>query len=160
VLWVGDLPTSLGEVIDPLSHLGTDVVVAVDVVAARRDLGARRFTHLIIDVERNAGPDIGFDDLALLREGGLHTGPVVFYTRRLTPERRERAEQLGASIVSDPTELLRLVSGPTPPRPIPSPPAPEPASSRPPTKASTLDDPADEPDPWPDPTGTPPYAGH
>jgi hypothetical protein len=44
---------------------------------------------------------------------------VIFYTRRLTPERRERAERMGAIIVSDPAELQALLTRSEPTTPPP-----------------------------------------
>jgi CheY-like chemotaxis protein len=77
---------------------------------AQRLLATNRFDAVIVEVERSSGPDVGFDDLATLRQDDLYTGPVIFYTHRLTPERRERAAALGARIVADPAELPVLLA--------------------------------------------------
>ncbi|MDA3624144.1 P-loop NTPase fold protein [Saccharopolyspora sp. WRP15-2] len=63
--------------------------------------------HLLIsDINRGDNPNAGLDDLAALRSEGIYDGPVVFYTRRVTPSRIKRAEELGdVGITSDPDEL-------------------------------------------------------
>ncbi|HKQ69889.1 MAG TPA: hypothetical protein VJT73_11150, partial [Polyangiaceae bacterium] len=53
--------------------------------------------------------DGGFDDVQELRTLGLHTGPVLFYTLRVTRARRERAEAMGARITGIPGELAQMV---------------------------------------------------
>jgi CheY-like chemotaxis protein len=112
VLWIGDQPTELGPVVEAIRRSGVEVTGALSAAEARRLLGARRYDAVIADVERESSADAGFDDLAMLRENDLYGGPVIFYTRRLTPERRERTQALGAAIVSDAGELQSLLTRP------------------------------------------------
>jgi hypothetical protein len=49
-----------------------------------------------------------FDEMAAV-ELRSFTEPVIFYTSRLTPEQRERAEALGATIAGDPAELQAVL---------------------------------------------------
>ena len=53
--------------------------------------------HAVIsDITRGDGPHSGFEFIARLRRTG-YEGPVVFFTGRVTAQRRERAEQLNAA---------------------------------------------------------------
>lgn len=71
-----------------------------------------RFDVLVSDVGRRSGvDDEGVHDIGLLRDRGHYRGPVVFYTSRVTPARREAAAALGALITNDPHELLTLLAG-------------------------------------------------
>jgi hypothetical protein len=90
----------------PTGPTGVSLAVAIDAAVARTTIElAARIDAVIIRVERAANPDQGFADVASIREGDLYTGPVILFTSRLTPERREQAEALDATIVSDDAEL-------------------------------------------------------
>lgn len=88
-----------------LERRGWTVVQVRHGSGAARQLASRPFDALVSDIDRDGNPNAGFDDLADLRERG-YQGPAVFYTGRITPERRERAAGLQASVTNSPDELL------------------------------------------------------
>ena len=107
VLWIG--PSASTDEFDLLTEaitaIGARVETAADTATARRTLDVQAFGALIVDVEQADGSDAGFDHMAQLRDDGICQGPVVFFTSRLTPERRERANRLGATIANDAATL-------------------------------------------------------
>ena len=61
---------------------------------------------LISDIARPDGVNAGLNDLEAMRADGIYTGPVIFYSARVTPSRQRSAEALGASITTAPDVLL------------------------------------------------------
>jgi CheY-like chemotaxis protein len=107
ILWVDDNPRGVQGLVDALKAQGADVTVAADAAAAEPMLGG--IDLLLSDVGRS-GEEDGIDVLDRWRHDKLYAGPAIFYVARVTPERRERAVALNASITSTPGELLRAVS--------------------------------------------------
>ena len=92
-----------------LEHHGAVVVAARSVRSALDLLTEAAPDVLLSDIGRGSNPNAGFDDLARFREAGLYTGPVVFYTSRISTARRSRAVELGASIAGNESELLQAI---------------------------------------------------
>lgn len=65
------------------------------------------FDLLISDIARGTDQTAGLDVLRAWRDSGTYVGPAVFFSSRITPERRDAAAELGAHIVSTEDELLR-----------------------------------------------------
>nr|WP_272918104.1 P-loop NTPase fold protein [Actinomadura rayongensis] len=66
---------------------------------------------LVSDITRGADPDGGFEHVQQLRAAG-YQGPVIFYTGRITPHRRQRAQDLGAiAITTSATDVLNVLIG-------------------------------------------------
>ena len=102
VLWVIDTETPLA----PLEPDGVEFTYTPDVQGMVNWLSRASFDAIVVET----GPGTArFDEMASIDLAAL-PGPLVFYTSRLTPEQRERAEQLGARIVSDPAELQAAIT--------------------------------------------------
>lgn len=108
LLWLSDRPDADRAVVRVLQDDGWIVTEAREAAVASRLLSSRPFDLLVSDAERDGNPNAGFDDLEVFRRNGLHDGPVVFFVLRLTPERRERAQALGAQITNRVDDLLLL----------------------------------------------------
>ncbi|MFD0070322.1 hypothetical protein ACFVJ9_56955, partial [Streptomyces sp. NPDC127574] len=65
---------------------------------------------LVSDVQRGPDRSAGLTELAAWRESGLHTGPAVFFTNRVTPSRETRARALDARVATSAEQLLRFVA--------------------------------------------------
>ncbi|WP_241562599.1 P-loop NTPase fold protein [Streptomyces hoynatensis] len=109
VLWIDDNPSSVeGEALE-LRRAGALVAVVRNRAEAMMHLAAGPRDLLVSDITRDGDKEAGFLDVARLREDGHYTGPVIFYTGRVTPWREARAAALGAlGITADPDVLQRL----------------------------------------------------
>ncbi|MDT0270193.1 P-loop NTPase fold protein [Streptomyces sp. DSM 44915] len=110
ILWVDDSPENIEFEAEQLRWSGAQVTVVRSRSEAERQLRAETPALLISDVTRGPDQQAGFTDVAYLRANGGYSGPVIFYTSRVTPARKDRAGQLGALGITDaPAQLHRLV---------------------------------------------------
>jgi hypothetical protein len=102
VLWVIDTESALA----PLEAEGIDLTYTPDVRGMVNWLSRASFDAVVVEI----GPGTErFDEMATV-DLPAPPGTLIFYTSRLTPEQRERAERLGAAIVSDPAELQAAIA--------------------------------------------------
>jgi CheY-like chemotaxis protein len=96
IICADDNPDSLNLLVNILEDLGASVRVYSSPEEA--DQGVRRWQpHAVIsDITRGDDPSAGFKYIRGLRDSG-YNGPVVFFTARVTPERRRQSEELGAA---------------------------------------------------------------
>ncbi|WP_236060264.1 P-loop NTPase fold protein [Actinacidiphila acididurans] len=99
---------TLTEMFGAMTRLYT-IYPATSEAEAVRGLGSGQ-ALLICDVDLGDGTDRGFDFVTELRDSGTWTGPVVFFTHRLTPRREARAAELGAEITNDVRALPGLAT--------------------------------------------------
>ncbi|MFI9050921.1 P-loop NTPase fold protein [Streptomyces sp. NPDC053427] len=137
VLWVDDQPDRKAVVREVLEGLGAQVRHESTSRTAARAVRDRRPDLLISDISRGRDRTAGFDMVARLKEDGAYDGPVIFYTIRQSPEREEKAAELGARLTNNEQKLRDLVQAALQ-EPVP-PPAPQAASS-PPALAPPLGD--------------------
>lgn len=109
VLWVDDHPGNNDLEVWRMESRGARVWRATDARDAERVLVGNRIDLLLSDVGRGWDGDAGFAALRRWRDSGRYQGPVVFFTGRITPNRLERCNGLGARITTSPAELTRLV---------------------------------------------------
>ncbi|MET7739816.1 P-loop NTPase fold protein [Streptomyces sp. NPDC005385] len=110
VLWVDDHPERNTRFVDVLEQRGARVRVATDRDGAERAFAADRIDLLVSDVQRGPDRSAGLTELAAWRESGLHSGPAVFFTNRVTPSRETRARALDARVATSAEQLLRFVA--------------------------------------------------
>jgi CheY-like chemotaxis protein len=109
ILWVDDTPANNAKVVDLLRAQGAQIEVVENGDNAAALLRSFRPDVLVSDIGRGSDPNAGFDDLTRFREAGLYSGPVVFFTSRISTSRRNRAVELGASIAGNESELLQAI---------------------------------------------------
>ena len=95
IVCVDDNPDSLAGLVQMLKGLGASVKVHSGPAGADPEVQRWKPHAVISDITRGEDPAAGFTHVSQLRESG-YDGPVVFFTARVTPERRRRAEELGA----------------------------------------------------------------
>lgn len=95
LLWIDDNPTGNETLINNLASRGAQVRTAADGQQALDLLAAFRPNAVLSDVFR-AGVEAGFDDLRELVDAG-YGGSRYFFTSRVTPDLREKAEAVGAA---------------------------------------------------------------
>ncbi|KXK59320.1 hypothetical protein AWW66_24935 [Micromonospora rosaria] len=108
LLWIDDTPVNNEPVLDSLTARGAQIRTA-GTGAQALDL-LRHFAPnlLVSDVTRD-GTEVGFDDLRAIRSAG-YTGPALFHSGWVTPERRTLAEAAGANgITSSVDDLIDWV---------------------------------------------------
>ncbi|MEV0370470.1 P-loop NTPase fold protein [Streptomyces sp. NPDC050636] len=136
VLWVDDQPDRKTVVREVLETLGAQVRHESTSRAAARAIRDRRPDLLISDISRGSDRTAGFDMVARLKRDGAYDGPVIFYTIRQSPEREERAAELGAHLTNNEQRLRDLVVAALQeqarPAAYPAPAAPQAGSSPPP----------------------------
>ncbi|MCH6162999.1 P-loop NTPase fold protein [Streptomyces marispadix] len=110
ILWIDDSPDTVELDVRALRRAGASVEVVEDRAEAERRLAGEDHDLLISDITRGADREGGFKDVEGLARGNFYTGPVIFYTGRVTPAREARAEELGAGITASPDMLQRLVA--------------------------------------------------
>jgi CheY-like chemotaxis protein len=98
IVCVDDNPESLHLLLSWLKDLGAVVTVYADAQVAEREILRRSPDVVISDITRGEDPDGGFTAARRLRAEG-YGGPLIFFTARITPERRQLAHELGASDV-------------------------------------------------------------
>ncbi|MEU8998993.1 response regulator [Streptomyces caniferus] len=109
ILWVDDHPRNNDVLAGAFRAAGAVVRIARDSGAADDALAVETPTLIISGIERDGNPREGLEHIARLRRAGRHTGPVVFYAGRVTPERKAVARELGAHLTSSGTEIERLI---------------------------------------------------
>lgn len=108
ILWIDDNPKSNATLSARFEREGATVAHAEDRGRAEKYLrSGGHFDVLISDVTRGTDKEAGYADLEWLKREGLFEGPAIFYVNRITPARRKRADELGATVTNTPGELLR-----------------------------------------------------
>ncbi|MEO3753360.1 P-loop NTPase fold protein [Streptomyces sp. B6B3] len=111
ILWIDDNPDSVEGEAHALRTVGASVVIVRDEASADEYLALERRDLVISDIGRGTDPEAGFTNVERLRNEHRYTGPVIFYTGRVTPARVTRARELGAlGVTADPGELWRLIT--------------------------------------------------
>ncbi|MET8678021.1 P-loop NTPase fold protein [Streptomyces sp. NPDC004647] len=112
ILWIDDNPDSVEFEAEGMRRAGASVAIVKDRAEAERHLAAEGRDLLISDITRGTDYDAGFTDVERLRNDGFYSGPVIFYTGRVTPAREARAEELGAlGVTASPGRLQKLAAG-------------------------------------------------
>ena len=106
VLWIDDNLESIRSELATVIGLDAAVETATTGDEARAAIAERSPDVLISDIARRDGVNAGLNDLEAMRADGIYTGPVIFYSARVTPLRERSAEALGASITTAPDVLL------------------------------------------------------
>lgn len=117
ILWVDDCPSNNVPLAGRLRAAGAVVRNAEDSDAADAALAVEPPTLIVSDIDRGSNPREGLEHIGRVRREGRYTGPVIFYTGRVTPERRSVAEELQAHLTNSAAEVERLVlrhAGPDP----------------------------------------------
>jgi len=110
IVCVNDNPLSIDRLVVLLTDLEAEVTVYSDAPEAERAILRQRPDVVISDITRGTDPDGGFTYAERLRGAG-YNGSIIFFTARITQERRQRAAELGAvDIVSTEGEVLRILS--------------------------------------------------
>ena len=110
ILWVDDHPESNVRIVELLRKSGAIVELAGSGKEAMSVLQSFAPDLLLSDVGRRGDSNAGFDDVSAYREDGIFTGPVIFYSGRVSNSMRERASQLGAQVVATERDLLRAIA--------------------------------------------------
>jgi CheY-like chemotaxis protein len=120
ILWIDSNPENIEGLAKRMREAGADVAIASDDKTAEQMLQTLKPDLLISDIGATGGPpDVGFGRLEHLRSKDLYSGPVVFYTTRLSAARRARATELDAAIVSGEDDLFQALTTVFPSRPHP-----------------------------------------
>lgn len=109
ILWIDDNPASVELDVRAMRAAGAYVEVVENRAEAERHLTAEDHDLLISDITRGADHEAGFTDVEGLSRGDYYSGPVIFYTGRITPAREAKARELRAGITSSPNQLMHLV---------------------------------------------------
>jgi CheY-like chemotaxis protein len=126
VLWIDDNQKFNAADEIRLTGLGAVVETVPDGSAARERLREQRPDVLVSDISRGDSDTAGFDDLEAFRDEGLYEGPAIFFTGRVTPARKRRAENLGARITNTSDSLVEFLGSVDLDRAATSVPAPRP----------------------------------
>ena len=106
IICVDDNPDSLIGLVKQLEAFSASVRVYSSSDAANQEIERWQPHAIISDITRGDDPTAGFKHVSRLRQSG-YGGPVVFFTARVTPERRRQAEELGAlDIVTSGTDVV------------------------------------------------------
>jgi CheY-like chemotaxis protein len=112
IVCVDDNPESLDPLVDILESLGAIVLVCGDPIDAEREIFLKEPDAVISDITRGDDPNAGFTYASQLRAKG-YLGPLVFFTARITQERRRRAMDLHATdIVTGEFEVVAALTRP------------------------------------------------
>ena len=95
IVCVDDNPESLSILVQMMEGDGASVKVHSARVGSDQDIQRSPPDAVISDITRGDDPVAGFKHIAQLRKSG-YDGSVVFFTSRVTPERRKQARELGA----------------------------------------------------------------
>jgi CheY-like chemotaxis protein len=101
VLWIDDHPDGNWEWMHYLTERGAQVTAATDLSSALEALPRVRPTVLLSDIARGDDLTAGLTDLEYLRSNDIYRGPVIFFVGQVTPSRLRRAEELGATGVTE-----------------------------------------------------------
>ncbi|WBB63472.1 P-loop NTPase fold protein [Streptomyces sp. WMMC500] len=106
ILWVDDHPENNTSFVHRLRSEGAGVTTVRSREEAERAMAVGRFDLLISDITRGTDQTAGLGDLRSWRASGTYTGRAVFFSSRITPERRDAAAKLGAYVVNSGDALL------------------------------------------------------
>lgn len=95
VTCIDDNPDSLSRLVQMLHQHGASATIHDDPATADREISLRPPDAVISDITRGDDPNAGFEHITQLRSSG-YQGPVIFFTGRVTPERRRTAAALHA----------------------------------------------------------------
>jgi CheY-like chemotaxis protein len=95
IVCIDDNPESLNFLVGMMESLGATVKVYSGSARADSEIQQSEPDAVISDITRGDDPSAGLDHVSRLRDMG-YQGPVIFFTARITPERRQRAEDLNA----------------------------------------------------------------
>lgn len=110
IVCVDDNPDSLDRLVSWLRDLEAEVTVYPEPLEAERSILRGRPDVVISDITRGIDPDGGFTYAERMRQAG-YQGPIIFFTARITQERRDRAAKLGAiDVVNTEDDVLRILS--------------------------------------------------
>lgn len=109
ILWVDDNPGGNEPLAGRLRAAGAVVRIAEDSDAADAALAVEQPTLIVSDIGRGANAREGLEHVGRLRSEGRYTGPVIFYTGRITPERQSVADELEADLTTSAAEVELLV---------------------------------------------------
>jgi CheY-like chemotaxis protein len=115
ILWIDDKPANNAKLADLLRSYGAQVELATNGAGAREILLSFSPELVLSDVGREGNSNAGFEDVLAFRNDGLYTGPVIFYSGRISPSKRSRAQALDAPIVGEEPELFRAINEQLPP---------------------------------------------
>jgi CheY-like chemotaxis protein len=110
ILWVDDHPENNSRIVELLRAGGAIVELAESGKAARSVLASFTPDLLLSDVGRRVNANAGFQDVSAFRKERLYTGPVIFYSGRISNAMRDRAAQLDAQVVATERDLLRAIA--------------------------------------------------
>jgi CheY-like chemotaxis protein len=110
ILWIDDKPENNLRLVEALRSSGADVETMFEGEGAAMLLPSYQPDLIISDIGRGERREAGFEDVEMFRERGLHDGPVVFYTARVTGARRTRAKEIGAKMAATEDELISAVA--------------------------------------------------
>jgi CheY-like chemotaxis protein len=110
ILWIDDNPDSVEREAQAMREAGAYVAIVQDRAEAERHLAAEERDLLISDITRGTDHNAGFTDVERLRGDGSYSGPVIFYTGRVTPVREARGRELRALGVTASSQTLRQLA--------------------------------------------------
>ena len=111
IVCVDDNPDSLSLLLRLLRDGGAEVTVFAEPQAAEINILRRRPDVVVSDITRGDDPDAGFTAAGRLRAAG-YSGALIFFTARITPERRALSNQVGAlAVVNTEGEVIRAIIG-------------------------------------------------
>ncbi|MCM2421303.1 P-loop NTPase fold protein [Streptomyces sp. RKAG293] len=100
VIWLDDHPQNNVEESARLTRFGAEVWQVADEGLASAELAVREPALLISNVQRGDDANAGFEYVSRLRRSAVYTGPVIFFTDRVTPARERQASALGVEKVT------------------------------------------------------------
>ena len=103
VLWIDDHPENNASLIEYIRRSGGRVETAVDGESAAKLISWANV--LISDVGRRGRSQAGFEDYQKFKEQG-YNGPAIFYTGRVTPQLRQKAEEMKAHGITNMAQAL------------------------------------------------------
>lgn len=111
ILWIDDNPMTNARLTSFLAHHGAVVVTATDRTSATNEIALAEPDVILSDFTRNGDVNAGVDDLEHFRQQGVYDGPVIFCSGQGTPNRRQRAAELGAlGPTNDENEMIAWLS--------------------------------------------------
>jgi len=111
ILWVDDHPDNKDWIREKMIPASIGNVLAKTTGRAISMLNRERFDLVISDISRQGDCTAGFDMAERIRQEVERPVKIIFYTGRVTQQRRTRAEELDAHITSVPEELVAMIIG-------------------------------------------------
>lgn len=112
---VDDHPENNVMLISMLEGLGARVASFSDEAKGEQAILQQQPDAVVSDIARGSDYEAGFTAAQRLRDGNF-AGPIVFFTARVTPERRQRAATLGAVVVTRESDVIRSLADALPTR--------------------------------------------